>query len=80
MMQKRTVLFGLGLVASITALAYASDALDELSASNGRADAPIFEVDPFWPQPLPNHWCSAPRSASASTPATTSTSSTDRRH
>src|SRR5262245_62057339 len=18
--------------------------------------APIFEVDPFWPQPLPNHW------------------------
>ena len=55
-MQKRTVLFGLGLVASITALAYASDALDELSASNGRADAPIFEVDPFWPQPLPNHW------------------------
>ena len=20
------------------------------------AQAPIFEVDPFWPQPLPNHW------------------------
>ena len=18
--------------------------------------APIFEVDPFWPKPLPNHW------------------------
>ena len=18
--------------------------------------APMFEVDPFWPQPLPNHW------------------------
>src|SRR5687767_10002779 len=21
-----------------------------------RAQAPIFEVDPFWPKPLPNHW------------------------
>ena len=20
------------------------------------AQAPIFEVDPFWPKPLPNHW------------------------
>src|SRR5512134_1931912 len=20
------------------------------------AQAPIFEVDPFWPRPLPNHW------------------------
>ena len=56
MMQKRTVLLGLVLVASITALTYASDGLDELSAGGARADAPIFEVDPFWPQPLPNHW------------------------
>jgi len=22
----------------------------------GGAQAPIFEVDPFWPKPLPNHW------------------------
>ena len=28
-----------------------------LSAQNGaKAQAPIFEVDPFWPKPLPNHW------------------------
>jgi hypothetical protein len=31
-----------------------------LSAVPGRApasvQAPIFEVDPFWPKPLPNHW------------------------
>ena len=20
------------------------------------AQAPMFEVDPFWPKPLPNHW------------------------
>jgi DNA-binding beta-propeller fold protein YncE len=25
-----------------------------ISAINGQA--PMFEVDPFWPQPLPNHW------------------------
>src|SRR5678815_6032024 len=22
----------------------------------GAAQAPMFEVDPFWPKPLPNHW------------------------
>ena len=58
MMQKRTLLVGAGLVASITALAGASNALDSLNAQNvGAADmAPMFEVDPFWPKPLPNHW------------------------
>ena len=58
MMQKRTLLIGAGLVASITALACASKALDSLNAQNvGAADmAPMFEVDPFWPKPLPNHW------------------------
>ncbi|MCH7991805.1 MAG: hypothetical protein IIC35_05265 [Gemmatimonadetes bacterium] len=57
-MQKRTLLIGAGLVASITALAGASKALDSLNAQNvGAADmAPMFEVDPFWPKPLPNHW------------------------
>jgi hypothetical protein len=28
-----------------------------LAAQKGGAkQAPIFEVDPFWPKPLPNHW------------------------
>ncbi len=27
-----------------------------LAAANGEAQAPVFEVDPFWPKPLPNHW------------------------
>ena len=28
------------------------------AAQSGKpaAQAPIFEVDPFWPKPLPNHW------------------------
>jgi hypothetical protein len=25
-------------------------------AAETRAQAPLFEVDPFWPKPLPNHW------------------------
>ncbi|MGD9902110.1 MAG: hypothetical protein AB7U83_01475 [Vicinamibacterales bacterium] len=25
-------------------------------ASADRGQAPVFEVDPFWPKPLPNHW------------------------
>ena len=24
--------------------------------SRGAVQAPMFEVDPFWPKPLPNHW------------------------
>jgi hypothetical protein len=58
MKHKRTLLLGTGLVATITALACASEALDDLSAQNAGADgmAPMFEVDPFWPKPLPNHW------------------------
>ena len=27
-----------------------------LLAQNTVKQAPIFEVDPFWPKPLPNHW------------------------
>ncbi|MEP6784093.1 MAG: hypothetical protein ABI983_10505, partial [Acidobacteriota bacterium] len=26
------------------------------AAQTGSKQAPIFEVDAFWPQPLPNHW------------------------
>jgi hypothetical protein len=25
-------------------------------AANGDVMVPWFEVDPFWPKPLPNHW------------------------
>jgi len=27
-----------------------------VAQNRGPAQAPIFEVDPFWPKPLPNHW------------------------
>jgi DNA-binding beta-propeller fold protein YncE len=31
------------------------DALDNGARAQGK-EAPVFEVDPFWPKPLPNHW------------------------
>ena len=58
MMQKRNLLLGLVLVTVIVGLGFASSALDDYAdvASADRVDAPMFEVDPFWPKPLPNHW------------------------
>lgn len=43
------------LVAAIVALGIGQAALE--AATQGKAaQAPLFEVDPFWPDPLPNHW------------------------
>jgi len=54
---KRThqVILGTGLVVAITALGFAQAALDA-KADQQTVQAPIFEVDPLWPKPLPNHW------------------------
>lgn len=50
---RRTLTIGLALVVAITLLGAGASALDRSAA---RVDAPRFEVDPFWPRPLPNHW------------------------
>lgn len=57
-MRKRNVVIGVALVAGGVVLACASEALDEMAMNTGGQDgmAPVFEVDPFWPQPLPDHW------------------------
>jgi len=57
-MRKRTMSVGLGFVAGIIGLACASEAVDNLAAGTAGQDgmAPMFEVDPFWPKPLPDHW------------------------
>jgi DNA-binding beta-propeller fold protein YncE len=44
----------LGLALALTACG-SPDGAAPSTASNARA-APRFEVDPFWPKPLPNHW------------------------
>lgn len=41
----------------LVALGIGQAALDGMAAARAQgAQAPRFEVDPFWPKPLPNHW------------------------
>ena len=51
---KRNVIIGAVLVAALATAYFGQARLQNAAAA--AADAPIFEVDPFWPQPLPNHW------------------------
>jgi DNA-binding beta-propeller fold protein YncE len=57
-MQKRNLALGIGLVGTVVALACASEAMDDMAMASTGADgeAPMFQVDPFWPKPLPNNW------------------------
>ena len=45
-------------VAVLVALGLAQVVLDTKAAAEAQSavQAPMFEVDPFWPKPLPNHW------------------------
>ena len=46
-------------LAAAFALAIVSGCGDKAFDNSARAqtkEAPVFEVDPFWPKPLPNHW------------------------
>lgn len=63
----REMKIGLACVAVAAALGFVSACMEgasEGAASGGRAlsavpgegQVPIFEVDPLWPRPLPNHW------------------------
>ncbi|HEX9691642.1 MAG TPA: hypothetical protein VGA22_06050 [Gemmatimonadales bacterium] len=54
-MPHRTFVLGFGLVAMIGLLGFGSGAI-ERAARQATVEAPLFEVDPFWPKPLPNHW------------------------
>ena len=51
---KRKQLLAVALVVAALAVYVGQNRLQ--AAADRVADAPIFEVDPFWPQPLPNHW------------------------
>ena len=44
----------------------------EGQSKNSTPMAPVFEVDPLWPKPLPNHWVLAVLAASPSTTRITS--------
>jgi len=54
-MSFRNALVGGGLLVAIVALGYGQRLLDP-AADAATMKVPVFEVDPLWPKPLPNHW------------------------
>ena len=54
---KRKLLFGAIFVGLLGALGAGSALLEKRAAVQAAGvQAPMFEVDPLWPKPLPNHW------------------------
>src|SRR6185436_1284618 len=55
---KHTLIVGAGFLAALATLGLAQDVLEgkAVAEAQGAIQAPRFEVDPFWPKPLPNHW------------------------
>ncbi len=54
---KRNHYIGVAFALAILTLGLCSFVLERKSAVQAAAvQAPMFEVDPFWPKPLPNHW------------------------
>lgn len=56
MNQQRKTLVGVGLVGLIGALWLGQGVVQSTAQAGRRIDVPMFEVDPFWPKPLPNSW------------------------
>ena len=55
---KRRGAIGAGLLVSGVGLGLGPRLLrsEVVAQTRGAVQAPMFEVDPFWPKPLPNHW------------------------
>lgn len=58
MKSNRRLLVGGSLITLIVVLGLAQAAVDRVAGAESQTavQAPRFEVDPFWPKPLPNHW------------------------
>jgi hypothetical protein len=56
--RKRELFTGVSLLAVALALGFTATTLEDRAAAQGKAavQAPMFEVDPLWPKPLPNNW------------------------
>ena len=59
MKRKQNLFVGASLFALLIALGCGQAMLDEEAVAEG-PQAPMFEVDPLWPQNLPNHWLMGP--------------------
>src|SRR5882762_7640854 len=54
---KRNVCIGAAILVLIAGLGVGSVVLEKKAAVQAAGvQAPMFEVDPMWPKPLPNHW------------------------
>jgi DNA-binding beta-propeller fold protein YncE len=55
---KRKLLVGATFVAVLVVLGISQNILEQraLAQAKSAAQAPMFEVDPFWPKPMPNNW------------------------
>src|SRR6187397_741579 len=53
---RRDMLVGGTFLTALLVLGATEWALDRAVGAQGRVVAPRFEVDPFWPKPLPNNW------------------------
>ena len=58
MKPRRNLLIGATLMVLLVALAIGEKILEKHAtvAEAAGVQAPMFEVDPLWPKPLPNHW------------------------
>jgi DNA-binding beta-propeller fold protein YncE len=56
MKRNSNLLIATTFVALLIALAVTQSVLEQAVAQQGGVEAPRFEVDPFWPKPLPNNW------------------------
>jgi len=54
-MHRRNILVGVALAGVLVVLGFGQAALQNAAVAEG-VQAPVFEVDPLWPKPLPNHW------------------------
>jgi DNA-binding beta-propeller fold protein YncE len=54
-LRNRNVLIGAGFITVLIALGIGQFLLEETAVAQ-QVQAPMFEVDPLWPKPLPNHW------------------------
>jgi hypothetical protein len=55
--RKKNLAIGAALLAMLATLGLGQLALERAQAAQEKGvEAPTFEVDPFWPKPLPNNW------------------------